>query len=963
MSTGPKQQTDSRVSGLLASLDLIAKASAELLRPSSDVAGILPAILEVAKALIAADAYAVWRERPDGSWAILAAAGLSDEYCKAIISTATIPARELPRQALVIPDVFASTIVSSRQQLYLIEGIRALLVAPLSIDNETAGSVTFYFRSEHSVSEDEVHLATALANLTATALAMAEVRRQEERTRKLSEFVAKASAILASSLDYEATLKSVTKLAVPEVADWCAVDVVEGGELHRVAMAHVDPQKVELAHEFRRLYPPDPNSGVAVVVRDGKSMFYPHITDEQLLAHAKDEHHARMLRELGLRSVLVVPLTGREGTLGAITVVTSDRDLDNLDVKLAEDLAHRAAVAIENARLFRMVELSEQKFRTMADTVSCGIYISDGARLLYVNRAAEEMSGYTAEELSKLNMFDLVHPEHREMVMQRAVARFRGDPVPSRYEFKAIRKNGTVRWIDYCGSIIAYEGRRAFLATGFDITEHRLAQEQLERSEHEARTLLSNLPDVIARYGPDLRYLYMSPNVERITGIPANEFLGKRHHETGLPAELCEVFDNSLRKIFETGKPDQIDFQTIGSDGKQKYLIGFGVPLLDASGKVEQVLTITHDLTAFHEAEEAVARSEKELRLLTDTLPALVAYVDRDERFLRVNRSFEQWFQKPVSEFVGRTIREVMGPNYTHVEAHLRRALGGELVQYEATNDYADKRRHVLITYVPDFDADHQVRGFAALVQDISERRTAEDALRKTEKLAAVGRLAASISHEINNPLESVTNLIFLAKSDPKLPDETRGYLELAERELARVSEIATQTLRFHRQSSRPTQVNLTELIDSVLRLYEGRFNNSQVTIRREYREETHKVQALEGEIRQVIANLVGNAIDATPPGGVVALRVSRVPFGNNGDRKVRITIADSGHGISPELRARIFEPFFTTKTSTGTGLGLWVSREIIDKHRGSIRVRSSEKPGRSGTVFNVYLPEAFEGE
>src|SRR5581483_4032156 len=174
-----------------------------------------------------------------------------------------------------------------------------------------------------------------------------------------------------------------------------------------------------------------------------------------------------------------------------------------------------------------------------------------------------------------------------------------------------------------------------------------------------------------------------------------------------------ELFDNSLRKIFTTGKPDQIDFQTTGSDGETKYLIGFGVPLFGADGSVEQVLTITHDLTVFHNAEEAVARSEKELRLITDTLPALVAYVDVGERYLRVNKTFEQWFQKPLSEFVGRTIREVLGSNYANVESHIRRVLRGEQVQYETTNDYTDRQRHVLITYVPDFDAERRVRGFA----------------------------------------------------------------------------------------------------------------------------------------------------------------------------------------------------------------------------------------------------------
>jgi signal transduction histidine kinase len=251
------------------------------------------------------------------------------------------------------------------------------------------------------------------------------------------------------------------------------------------------------------------------------------------------------------------------------------------------------------------------------------------------------------------------------------------------------------------------------------------------------------------------------------------------------------------------------------------------------------------------------------------------------------------------------------------------------------------------------------VRWFGTLL-DVNDQKLAEDALRKTDKLAAVGRLAASISHEINNPLEAVMNLVFLAKNDRMISPQSREFLGNAERELARVSQIATQTLRFYRQSSRPTRVNLGETMNSVLTLYEGRLTNSQVEAIREYGDRDYFVEALEGELRQVIANLVANAIDANRPGGRIRVRVSASRDWKSGGNCVRLSIADTGHGISPELRARIFEPFFTTKTNTGTGLGLWVTREIIDKHHGSIRVRSRQG---EGTVFSVLLPEIFSGD
>jgi PAS domain S-box-containing protein len=1081
------QQTgQTRAAGLLASLDLIAKASAQLLRPTSNLQEILPAILEVAQTLISADAYAVWRMSADGSWNILAAAGLSDNYKAVVIKSAR---QDIPRATIAIGDVFKVPLVADRRDLYVAERIRSLLVAPLVVGDEVTGTVTFYFRQERESNEDEIHLATALANLTASALATAELHERQTRAQKQSSFLAEASAVLASSLDYEATLATVTRLAVPQLADWCAIDLEDHGQVHRLGVAHVDAAKLPLAREYHRLYPPDlqADSGVGAVIRTGKPQYFPHVSEDMLEANAHDQRHLAMLRELGVQAFVIMPLAARDRVFGAITLVTISRDLEQDDFKLAEDLARRAGVAIENARLFRLLEQSEHKFRTMSETVPCGIYIHDGKKLVYANPAAEEMSGYTEKELCEMGLFDPVHPDDRDWVMQRAAARARGEKVPDRYQFRGIRKDGREIWLDFAGSMVEYEGRPALLATAFDITEQKIAQQKLERSEREARGLLENLPDVISRYDRDLRFLYISPAVERVSGIPAKEFVGKRYADLPIPAELVQLFSESLERVFKTGKPHLIEYSVADSAANLRYMQRLGIPQLGADGQVEHVLTITRDMTDYRQAEEAVRRNEKELRLITDTLPALVGYVDAEENFVRVNRRFEDWFGQPQWWFIGRSIREILGTNYSHVESYLRRVLQGELVQFETTNDYADKRRTVLITYVPDFDEGQRVRGFVALVQDMSERRIAEetlrateqrlrkfaeagpailysnlpdgrcdfvserflqftgmkekealdfgwmsavhpddiarlgaswdearrtghrhehefrirhhggnyhwfrawnvpirdengeivrwfgtcldvndqkqaeDALRKAEKLAVVGRMAASISHEINNPLEAVTNLVYLAKKDIHLSERTRGLLLTAENELARVSQIVTQTLRFYRQSSRPIPFNPAELIDSVLRLYEGRLTNSQVTISREYKHEDSYIEALDGELRQVLANLIGNAIDATSPGGKLRIRLTKRGRANGRDG-VRISVADNGHGIAPDLKARIFEPFFTTKNATGTGLGLWITREIIDKHQGSIRVRSRQVPGSSGTVFSIFLPEKFAG-
>jgi signal transduction histidine kinase len=257
--------------------------------------------------------------------------------------------------------------------------------------------------------------------------------------------------------------------------------------------------------------------------------------------------------------------------------------------------------------------------------------------------------------------------------------------------------------------------------------------------------------------------------------------------------------------------------------------------------------------------------------------------------------------------------------------------------------------------------------------------------LLNTEKLAAVGRLAASIAHEINNPLEAVTNLLFLMDYEP-LTGPAKKYLDLAQSELNRVTAIATQTLRFHRQPTKAAETSLRDVAESALTLFQGRISNVGVAIHRQYKTD-RKIKAYEGDLRQVVANLLSNSLDAavvcgkTASGKTIdekstseettsqrttndkaqgAKIIVRIREGRNlttGHAYVRLIIADSGIGMSPETRRHMFEPFFTTKNVTGTGLGLWVSSEILANHQTVTRVRSSQDPDRHGTVISITFP------
>ena len=244
----------------------------------------------------------------------------------------------------------------------------------------------------------------------------------------------------------------------------------------------------------------------------------------------------------------------------------------------------------------------------------------------------------------------------------------------------------------------------------------------------------------------------------------------------------------------------------------------------------------------------------------------------------------------------------------------------------------------------------YQVREFLA------QRRLAEEALRKSEKLLVAGRLAASISHEINNPLASVTNLLYLIGTSSSL-EEAKAHKDIAAAELARISEIVTQTLRFYREQSKPSMVLITDIVDSALLFYGGKLTNAGIAVQKDFRE-CSPILAVGGELRQVTLNLISNSLDALRRGGTLRVRAANAREHNNGSRPgIRLTIADSGSGIQPAIRNMLFEPFVSTKGDTGTGLGLWVSSQIIGKHGGTIQVKSWADSDKTGTVFSIFLP------
>lgn len=346
----------------------------------------------------------------------------------------------------------------------------------------------------------------------------------------------------------------------------------------------------------------------------------------------------------------------------------------------------------------------------------------------------------------------------------------------------------------------------------------------------------------------------------------------------------------------------------------------------------------------------ALVNSGKRLAQVLEATQDAVATIDRNWCFTYINPKAEQMYGKGL---VGRNaweaFPEIVYEGSPFVKFAYQAMDEGLPGQYEE-HFPGPLDRTINVDVYPSMD------GIIVFSRDVTERNRTAAALLQNEKLAAVGRLASTIAHEINNPLESVTNLLYLAQSSAE-PGPVREYLELAERELRRVSVISNQTLRFNKQSTKPSVVTCSDLFGEVLSIYQGRLVNSKIEVQKRKRAE-RPTECFEGEIRQVLSNFVSNAIDAMQNGGGrLLLRSREATNWRTGEQGLALTVADTGTGIAPDQQAKLFNAFYTTKGIGGTGLGLWISKEIVERHRGTIRFRSSQQAVHHGTVFSLFLP------
>lgn len=603
---------------------------------------------------------------------------------------------------------------------------------------------------------------------------------------------------------------------------------------------------------------------------------------------------------------------------------------------------------------------AEQLKQVLEATTDAVISLDRTWRITYINRRGREILAPSGDLLGR-NLWE-IYPEavYEGSPYIEHYYRTMNDAIPA--EFESYYPEPLHRWL----RIISRPSRDGIIIFFRDVTEEKLQADALRASEERYRVLTELNPQALWTADPEGHVLYANHRFLDYIGhnfVPRNgdEYIRCFHEDDR--ERVTQVWFHSVA----TGEEYIIDARLLrASDGTARWWHLRGLPLRDEDGAIQQWLGVATDVHETYLAAEQlrtqfaeIDRQRRELEALYRGSPiGLSLYEPKNLRLIRVNKRQAEILGLTIEQALGKRVEEI-APGLSRSHAMIRRAAAGEPVLNQQVEGALPTRpneyRYFNVNYTPVFADDGSVQAIAGATIEVTQQKRAEAALIQAEKLAAVGRLASSIAHEINNPLESVTNLIYLARLHAVNSDAQR-FLDTADQELQRVSLITNQTLRFHKQATRPQAVSCNELFRSVLSIYEGRFINSRVTV--EKRKRARKsVVCFEGDIRQVLSNLVGNAVDAMPEGGRLLVRSRESTDWASGQRGVVLTVADTGSGMDAQTQAKIFEAFFTTKGFNGTGLGLWISAEIVERHHGRIGVRSSQSESHRGTVVTLFLP------
>ncbi len=485
-------------------------------------------------------------------------------------------------------------------------------------------------------------------------------------------------------------------------------------------------------------------------------------------------------------------------------------------------------------------------------------------------------------------------------------------------------------------------------------THNRATKPAFDPRAHLAAIMAAS-DDAIVSENLDGNIVSWNESAARIFGYSADEIIG-RPVLLLIPPELHHEEDLILRKLTAGEQIEHYESVSVKKNGERFPVAVTISSIRDEAGKILGSTKIAHDMSDRAKNDDSRFR----LAAIVDSAEDAIVSKDLNGIVKTWNQGAFRMFGYTAEEMVGQPILRLIPQELQYEEDEILRKLraGGRVDHYDTIRvKKSGERFSVSVTISPIRDESGRVIGASKIARDMSDRKRMESLVIQAEKLAATGRMAASIAHEINNPLESLINLIFLARQNSPAGGKAYAHLLTAEQELERVGHIARQTLGYYRDTGVPGEVHLHELLENVLEVYRAKLITGGLTVEKRF-DDLQKITVSRGEMLQVFSNLVTNAMDAMRGGGILTLSARKIS-GPSGEG-VQVTIRDTGTGIKQENLEQIFEPFFTTKGNLGTGIGLWIARQLVERRGGQISVSSSTEIGSSGTSVTVFVPFAL---
>jgi PAS domain S-box-containing protein len=644
---------------------------------------------------------------------------------------------------------------------------------------------------------------------------------------------------------------------------------------------------------------------------------------------------------------------------------------------LVTDIHERKKAEVELKRLREEAEKERDRLTALLNVVSDEVWFCDTNGNVTLMSWTAEKAGFAPEDVNQslsewLPTAEILNPDGRPRPVEDAplLRSLRGEIVRHFEEIVRVPHSGLWRFRE--GSSTPLRNRDGQIVGAVaairDVTDQKRAEIALRESEARLRTAVESLPFDFFIIGNDGRYVMQNTTCKKRWG----DLIGKRPEELGVSESNLALWESNNERAFR-GETVQGEVRLkVGAE--EGFYYNIVAPIVDRD-EVRGILGVNIDITERKKSEEALQESEAKLRLVTDSLPAFIGYVDSEEHFQFNNKAYEAWLGLSRARITGRHVRDVLGDTtYECIRPHIQQALAGRLVRFETRLTHeSGRQKYVEATYVPDVDEHGKVQGFFALVNDIDERKKAEEALRESESryrelsehledkvnqkvaelkqaesLAAIGRMVSVVAHEVRNPLQSIGMGVDILKMELEHDEERKEVLEEVNYGVNTLNRIINELLNYSRPMKlEPALVRVEDLVEESVSLVIEKMKDISLSIKLEQPE--HTIVADPMKLLQVLVNLISNAVDAMPDGGNLTVHASIAESGN----LLRLSISDTGRGIDPQNMEQIFEPFFTTK-ARGTGLGLPLCKKIIEAHRGTICITSTVG---EGTTAEIELP------